>query len=68
MWSQPKLSMLVHAAVATALLGAYCAVVLTGMRAQHPDWYKTGLTVLLPVSALNYLAAAFHMLRWLRVA
>lgn len=68
MWSQPRISLFVHAAVATALLAAYCAVAVTGVRQQHPDWYRTGLTVLLPVSALNYLAAGFHLLRLLRAA
>lgn len=66
MWSQPKISMVVHAVVATGLLIAYFAVATGGVRDQHPDWYRTGLTVLLPVAALNYLAAGFHLARWLR--
>lgn len=66
MWSQPKVSMFVHAVVATGLLIGYFAVVTGGVREQHPDWYRTGLTALLPVAALNYLAAGFHLVRWLR--
>ncbi len=66
MWSQPKISMFVHGLVATGLIIAYFAAATSGVRAQHPDWYRTGLTVLLPVAALNYLAAGFHLVRWLR--
>lgn len=66
MWSQPKISMFVHAVVATALLIAYFAGPTGGVREQHPDWCRTGLTALLPVAALNYLAAGFHLVRWLR--
>lgn len=66
MWSQPKISLVVHAIVATGLLFAYVAVATAGVREQHPDWYRTGLTILLPVAALNYLAAAVHLVRWLR--
>lgn len=42
MWSQPKTSLLVHAMVATALLIGYFTLATGGVRAQHPDWYKTG--------------------------
>lgn len=66
MWFQPRISMFVHAIVATGLLIAYFAVAAGGVREQHPDWYRTGLAALLPVAALNYLAAGFHLVRWLR--
>lgn len=66
MWSQPKISMIVHAIVATGLLVAYIASAASAVREHHPDWYTTGLTVLLPVAALNYLAAGLHLVRWLR--
>jgi len=65
-WSQPRISFLVHATVATALLVAYFAVATGGPRQTHPDWYRAGLTTLLPIAILNYLAAGFHLVRWLR--
>lgn len=66
MWSQPKISVIVHAIVATALLVAYVASAAPAAREHHPDWYAAGWTVLLPVATLNYLAAGIHLLRWLR--
>jgi hypothetical protein len=66
MWSQPRISFLVHAAVATGLLLGYFAVAASGVREHHPDCYRAGLTTLLPVAILNYLAATFHLVRWLR--
>lgn len=66
MWSQPKISVIVHAIVATGLLIAYIASATSEAREYHPDWYTTGLTVLLPVAALNFLAAGVHLARWLR--
>jgi hypothetical protein len=65
MWSQPRLSVLVHAAVATGLLATF--LVTSVMRQRHPDWYQAGMFGLLPAAVLNYLAAAFHAVRLLRL-
>lgn len=65
MWSQPRLSALVHAVVATGLLAAF--VVTSVMKQRHPDWYQAGMFRLLPAAILNYLAAGFHVVRLLRL-
>jgi len=63
---QPRLSFLIHATVATGLLLGHFAVATGGLKQGHPDWYRAGLTTLLSVAIVNYLAAVFHLVRWLR--
>jgi hypothetical protein len=63
MWSNPRLSLLIYALVATGLLVSFCATVL--MKGQHPDWFRAA-PVLVAAALLNYLAAGFHLVRWLR--
>lgn len=65
MWSQPRISALVHALVATGLLAAF--VVTSVMKQRHPDWYNAGLFGLLPAAILNYMAVGFHVVRVLRL-
>lgn len=65
MWSQPRVSLMVHALVATGLLALI--LVTTAMKQRHPDWHQAGLFGLLPAAILNYLAAGFHLVRLLRL-
>jgi len=66
MWSQPRLSAMVHVLVATGLLAAF--VVMWAMKQRHPEWHHAALFGLLPAKMLNYTAAGVHIVRllWLR--
>ena len=65
MWSQPRLSALVHVLVATGLLAAF--LVLWVMKQRHPEWHHAALFGLLPAALLNYMAAGIHIVRLLRL-
>ena len=65
MWSQPRLSVLVHGLVATGLLAI--VVFMWTVRQRQAGEYTTTFYTLAAVSLLNYLAAAYHLSRFVRL-
>jgi hypothetical protein len=65
MWSQPRLSVLVHGLVATGLL-AIVVLIWTAKQRQAGE-YNTTFYTLLAASLLNYIAAAYHLSRFVRL-